>query len=571
VIFRIAADNARFGLLIWVSIALFAGNLNAKELNVVSHEQNRPDGNKASYSSLSAAMAALEPGDHLIIASGVYRETLRFPERNWTTASQTIIEGKGTVTVKGADIVTGWTALGGGLFFRQWKRETSQVAVDGLLLQQIGGTVFDGYPTNAASAWTNLNRENGGIWPGRKNENGSKLPVNSFYFDSKNSKLYVRLASNDLDKHIVEVSTRTFGAYGEGLANITIKNIAFELGNTSVSSRAGLVSLDGTHIVLDHVSVTRADSVGIDLSGDGNVITHGVANYCGQLGIKARGRNVSISSSETSFNNTRGFNKWWEAGGAKFVGNNGLQNSIVSSHVAVGNHGDGIWFDWKNRNNRIENSLSEFNKGFGIHYEVSSDATIVNNVILGNSQRGIYLPNSSGSLIAYNLVAGNLLQGIAIVDEEHLAPDKTFDPRPRANRVIANVVAWNGSALTLPGRLVDNLSDGNVYIDEGASPELGLGWETTFRKSFGSWIESTGQDRHSIHIQEAIDPSFRESLIQQRRAPDLSWYEKLRSTLPPVINTPDAPTAVAVPGRTSFDRRPGAIIYSKLHVGQIAD
>jgi len=493
-------------------------------------------------------MAALQPGDHLVIASGVYREALLFPKRDWASGRPTIIEGSGTVQINGADIVTGWTALGHGTFYRHWEQEPSQVVVDDVQLQQIGGTVFDGYPTNAASAWAQQQTDDGGIWPGRKPGDVHTLPPDSFIFDAAAGRLYVRPKAGDLAGHVVQVSTRTFSAYGTDLTNITLKNLTFQLGNTSIASRAGLVTLKGNHLVLDHVTVDYADSVGIELAGDDNTMRHVVANRCGQLGIKARGERVSIIDSETDFNNTRGFNKWWEAGGAKFIGDGGLRNSIVSAHTAIGNFGDGIWFDWENQGNRVEKSLSEYNTGFGIQYEASSAGTIVDNIVVGNGQRGIYLPHSSASVVAYNLVAGNALQGIAVMDEGRLDPDGRLNLRPHANRIFANVVAWNGAALNLPAKLRDNTSDSNVYIDDSDVSQWNLGWQTSTADSLPDWTQRTGQDRHSVHIQRIMDPLFRTTLAEKKRMPDLTWYRTLRATLAPV------------PSGELLDARPGPAI-----------
>ena len=231
--------------------------------------------------------------------------------------------------------------------------------------------------------------------------------MDSFFFDRDERKLHLRLAVDDLTGHAIEVSTRTYLMFGTNLSRITIRNLDFQHSNTSTSSRSGAVTLSGERLTLEAIHVSEADSTGIDLSGSDITLKNSGANNCGQLGIKGHGRNMQFIANETSGNNTRSFNKWWEAGGAKFVGLGGLQDSVVSGHKAFANNGDGIWFDWKNRNNRIDGGLFAYNKGFGIHYEASAGAVITGNVVVGNGQRGIYLPQSSDSVIAFNLIARN--------------------------------------------------------------------------------------------------------------------------------------------------------------------
>jgi parallel beta-helix repeat protein len=538
-------------------VTLSAFNAQARELAVVSPGTSVSGPVDQNFSSLAAAMAALQPGDHLTIAPGAYREAMHFPERDWASAARTTVEGSGAVVINGADVATGWTALGDGKFSKPWKNEAAQVVMDGVPLQQIGGTVFDGFPINPNSAWHSVMGDAGGIWPGRRGGDEASLPLNSFYFDPAAGRLYLRVAAKTLDTHVVEVSTRAYAAFGEKLANVTIKGISFRLGNTSISSRAGLVTLKGNHLILDHVSVTEADSVGVELDGDDNIMEHVVADHCGQLGIKARGSRVWIHASQSNFNNTRGFNKWWEAGGAKFVGDGGLRNSTVSAHNAIGNYGDGIWFDWGNVHNRIDQCNCAYNTGFGIQYEASFDGTIVDNVVVGNEQRGIYLPHSSDSVVAYNLVAANRMQGIAIIDEGRTDPDGVLDLRPRNNRVFANMLAWNGAALTLPAVRGSNTSNGNVYIDRTSVTRLALGWKEQAFVTLPAWRAATGQDLDSLQIEQVPDVSFIQSVAAMRSPADLRWYRELRSRLRPMDDQADVALSQAMRPGNAGDTRPG--------------
>ena len=409
------------------------------------------------------------------------------------------------------------------------RQEPAQVLVDDTPLRQIGGTVFDGYPVDPSSMWRSLHADQGGIWPGRVDGNASTLPMNSFYFDRKAQRLVIRVPYSSLDGHKVEVSARTYGVFGEGLSRITLRNLSLRLGNTSVTSRAGLVTLRGDHLLIEDVTVSDADSVGIDITGDDIRMVRVRADHCGQVGIKARGARMSIVDSETNFNNTRGFNKWWEAGGAKFVGDGGLQASELVRHVAIGNWGDGLWFDWGNRNDRISKSVLLYNSGMGIHYEASSLATIVDNVVIGNTQRGIYLPHSSRSVVAFNLVAANQLQGITVIDEGRRDTTGALDLRPTGNSIVGNVVAWNGGALVLPAEPADNRADNNVYIDSAVSGQFALGWHSRSFSSLAAWRERTGRDEHSLAMQRTEDETLKDAVARKNRHIDFAWYENLRS------------------------------------------
>jgi|GEM_PF-715045 len=530
----------------------------------------------APYKTLSYAMSQLRPGDHLTIAAGTYRDALVFPQKPWTriTAAaieaaninsayllknnETVIEGQGTVLIKGSDIVNDWRALGVRRYMKPWADEPQQVFVDGKPLIQVAGTIFEGFPEKQNHPLLALHKSQKGIWPGRINGNQDSMPDNSFYYDRTGKTLYIKPALTKLKGHVVEVSTRPILLSGNGVTDIVVKNLTFQHSNTSTNLRAGLILMTGLRISLENLRVSEADATGISLMGDDITLRNSSANNCGQLGIKGRGKRMQLIDNETNGNNTRGFNKWWEAGGAKFIGNGGLQDSLISGHKALGNFGDGIWFDWKNRNNTVQNSLSAYNHGFGIHYEASDRGRIINNVVVANEQRGIYLPHSSDSIIAYNLVASNGLQGIAIVDEGRRDPDGVFDMSARGNKVFSNIIAWNASPLVLPTKLVDNVSDGNVFIGDADQTKPGLGWVNMFHEELIKWTTRTSQDRHSINLENTVDDAFNKSLSELSPEPDLAWYQILRNTLKPLAVNPDWPKLT--PEIT--DLRPGPMLQS---------
>ena len=529
----------------------------------------------APYKTLSYAMSRLKPGDHLTIAAGTYRDALVFPAKPWTRipaatieaarieaaqlmqGEETVIEGRGDVLIKGSDVVDGWKAINDDVYVKAWDgKEMQQVFVDGKPLKQIGGTIFGGFPDKAGHPLAELHKSQKGIWPGRLAGDQHNMPNNSFYYDRAGKQLYLRVPLTTLKGHTVEVSTRPVLLSGNGVMDITVRHLNFAHSNTSTNLRSGLVMMSGLRITLEDLHIEQADSVGFHLLGDDITLRDSSANDCGQLGLKARGKRAKLIGNTTNGNNTRGFNKWWEAGGAKFIGGGGLQDSLVSGHTALQNHGDGIWFDWKNRNNTLENSFSAYNKGFGIHYEASDRGRIVNNAVIGNEQRGIYLPHSSYSIVAFNLVAGNRMQGIAIIDEGRRDPDKQFDFSARGNKVFGNVLAWNPGPLVLPTNIADNVSDGNLYIGDAAQSNPGQGWVGMFQEALQKWTSRTQQDANSLRLENAIDEPFAKSIAERDLTPALGWYNALRSKTKPIKVNPE--WLKLVPGIE--DRRPGATL-----------
>jgi parallel beta-helix repeat protein len=512
------------------------------------------------YRTLAYAMKRLQSGDSLNIAPGTYRESLIFPEIEWTgapTSIQPTVKG-GEVLIKGSDVVTGWERVRDGLFVkRQWTVNSQQVFVDGSPLTQVGGTILGGYPDKSDHPMKKLQLGPGGIWPGRVRGGVSDMAENSFYYDAGAKSLYVKLARGQtLEGRTVEVSVRPYLAIGKRLKGINLTNLRFQHANTTSVSYSGAISLDGSSMVLEGVDVSQVDGTGIDVTGDENVIRNSRADYCGQLGIKMRGRSNKLIDSEASFNNTRGFNKWWEAGGAKFVGNGGLRDSEVRGLRAIGNNGDGIWFDWMNSNNKVHENVSAYNAGFGIQYEASQKGYIYNNFVYSNKLRGIYLPHSSGSVVAHNLVAKNGMEGIAIIDEGR-NPEKS-EIRPRGNQLVGNIVAWNGkNAVVLPAGGMENSSDYNLYLVSGEPASFSLGWasrESPVRKGLEAWREASGQDAHSWSQSFAIPPDVLAAL--EKKQPDVNWSEILKvasrysvlSTDRPAVKSAPIPQVQLTPG-----------------------
>ena len=516
--------------LLLLAAVLAAGHAAAATRHVDPAHPAAADGGEGDvarpYRSLAYAMKRLRPGDTLTLAPGTYRESLVFPEIDWSGAPTHVTGARnGVVLIKGSDVVGGWEALGAGLFVkRPWTVNSQQVFVDGQPLKQVGGTVLNGYPERADHPLRKLHAGHGGIWPGRVAGGTKDLTPNSFYYDAGARSLYVKLeAGQALEGRTVEASVRPYLALGKRLKSLRLSNLRFQHANTTAISQSGALSLQGDRMVIEGIEVTLVDGTGLDVTGDENVIRNSRANRCGQVGMKVRGRGVKLIGNETSLNNTRGFNTWWEAGGAKFVGGGGLRDSEVRGHRAIGNNGDGIWFDWMNSNNRIHDSLSAYNAGFGIHYEASQKGHIYNNRVFGNKRRGIYLPHSSGSVVAHNLVARNGLEGIAVIDEGRSPERKEL--RPRANRVVGNIIAWNGkSAVVLPAGGLENASDYNLYLSAREPPGFSLGWgsrESPVRKGLDAWRAASGQDAHSWSEVLEIPGALLEAL--EKRRPDADW------------------------------------------------
>jgi len=439
--------------------------------------------------------------------------------------------------------VTGWIAQGDNLFIkRSWPQEPQEVVFDGKPLKQIGGTIFDGYPERAGHELAGLHVSQGGIWPARKTGDRDQLPPGSFFYDAARRELLIKADRPVLPGEAVEVSTRPYLALERHAYGITIANLRFRYANTSTLSRQGAITLAGNGNTLRNLVIEDVDGAGIEIDGDNNEIVHCTITRSGHLGIIARGKHNRIIGNRVSYNNTRGFNKWWEAGGMKFIGNGGLHDSIVADNIVDHNHGDGIWFDWGNDANRVERNITAYNEGFGIHYEASTRATIVDNRAFANRQRGIYLLQSRDSVVAHNLVVANGLEGIAIVDDKREDPKGKLNLHPYNNVVRANLIAWNRkSALILPGAQYHNLSDANLFLQDQDSPYFSMGWPKgeEDRKTLARWRRQEAQDRLSVAVSAPMDTDIKLALAREELRPDWSRLKRFQAMLTVPEQKPD--------------------------------
>jgi parallel beta-helix repeat protein len=478
--------------------------------------------------------SSILPGDRVIFSTGEYRDALLLPaNKSWSISTPTVFTAmtSGKVVIKGSDIVKGWIDVDGGRYARDWATEPAQVFVDDVALTQLAGSVFGGYPDNPASTYNGMHKESGGIWPGRVAYTpASQMPLSSFYYDNSARRLYLRIEGNPNQKK-VEISVRGRLFYAEGVSGIVLERLLFEHSNTSVSDRGAAVTIIGNDNVIRGVTVQQVDLAGFQMVGDRNQLLDSVARNNGQLGVAMRGSNNRVQNVEASYNNNRGFNKWWEAGGFKFVGNGGLQSSEVVGNTAVGNQGDGIWFDWKNKNNIIRKNISAYNSGFGIHYEASRTGVIQDNYIYGNGQRGIYLSDSANCWVTHNLVVGNGLEGIVAVFSGR-KDEKYLEFGAEGNKVYANIVGWNkGTALIMPRGLPSvGESDGNAYFAIPKNLQFGLGYPSLTSpalRTLSDWTSRSGLDGRSVVAEIPMPADLSRVLVSQEINVDWSFIRSL--------------------------------------------
>jgi parallel beta-helix repeat protein len=133
------------------------------------------------------------------------------------------------------------------------------------------------------------------------------------------------------------------------------------------------------------------------------------------LGFGANGaHDLLFTQSLVENNNTKGFDRGWEAGGDKLVL---CRNAVLEQSRFLRNRGNGIWFDIGNEHCVVRQCLIADNEDSGIFYEISLGLQAHDNVIVGNgfattagawgAQAGISISSSPECTIERNLILGN--------------------------------------------------------------------------------------------------------------------------------------------------------------------
>lgn len=484
----------------------------------------------ATPETLPLRLQQFRSGDTLLLKPGVYRVTIDLRNRMAEPEAPSVIRGDvsggGRVVLRGSDVLSDWRVAAPGIFVHDLDKETSQVFVNGRLLQQIGGTVFDGYPENARSDYRALHPHDGGIWPGRKAAvPWRSLPAESFWYDRHSRRLYVRTSEDLQDSSVrTEASQRERVLFLENVQFMQVQDVDIEHANTSVTNRGGaLVAWRSRDVSLRGIRASWNDLIGIQLAGERISLMNSEAMYNGQVGVSAFGSRIDVQQVKASYNNRRGFNKWWEAGGFKFIGfdDGALRDSTVVDCQALFNRGDGIWFDWKNRDVQVARNVSAYNAGFGIHYEASSGGLIEDNLIFGNAQRGVYLSASRTSLVRHNLILGNGGEGVVSVTDQDRKDNQGRRLDSDTNRVEGNVIAWNAEGAVYLSSDVGNVSNRNVFFGGGASSRFSVNYPSPLNLpvyGLEAWFQRTGQDARSWWMNAPMPSSWAAYLKAQSTA-----------------------------------------------------
>jgi len=406
---------------------------------------------KKQVRTIGKAAALAEPGDTVIIHSGIYREAVVI-EKSGLSNNPIIFQtaaGAGVI-MTGADRISKWTEVKGDghIYSTTWPHafitwnphnthpdndyhrligRCEQVFVNGYALRQVLGR--------------------------------DKLARGTFYVDLDGKRLYVWNYDNQdvsSSKATVETSVRDLILTVKG-DHVTVKGIRFRY--AANRAQRGAVDFSGNHLTVEDCIFEYTNASGAAFRGEDITVRRCTFQHNGQLGFGAnRAHRLLMTGCSVRNNNIKGYKRGWEAGGNKICLARGV---VLENSTFVENRGNGIWFDIGNEACTVRNCLIAFNEDAGIFYEISYGLHAHDNVIVGNglagtagawgASAGISISSSPDCLIERNLLIGNK-EGFNFREQTRSTPridDRKSEPVWNHDHIIRNnVIALNRDAQT---------------------------------------------------------------------------------------------------------------------------
>jgi hypothetical protein len=528
------------------------------------------------FRTINAAAQVLQPGERVVIAEGVYREFIR-PARGGTGPDAMIsyeAAPGAKVVVKGATVVKDWKPSEGWNFgfdpethqpVKAWElhldpalfpngynpfevdnvignREWLRYAQDNMAtyFRRRGLVFVDGKPLEpvelsselAGPSLRSMNYFTDIHWKPLFKEFSPE--AGKAWIETNGMTLHIRLANDDDPaKHVIEITTQEqiFSPAERYQSYIRVKGITFQYaGNGFPVPQRGMVSTNrGNHFIFEDNTFEWANSVGLDIGNEDwaasqppqpvgfDVVRGNTFRYCGIEGLGGTGGPQSTLVEKNLF-------EWigWqdaammsESGGTKMhVARNLLFRNNVVRHIR---HGNGIWLDIGNGNDRLTGNVFADIPGdvnpHAIHIEGSEVLNEIDNNIFDHLTGGILIRDTNNVIVAYNL----------FIDCTEVCVDTVSGingPRPIFGHTndVHNLMVHDNVFVKIGRSAIEfnnarNEADGNLYPAPagpfGGAPYLRVKFpEPAEWHNLESWREEYGWDKNGglAAITATMDP-----------------------------------------------------------------
>jgi hypothetical protein len=548
----------------WERPIAFSKTYHVDNMNSRAADAN-PGTSELPFLTIGRAAQVLQPGERVVIRSGVYRERVD-PARGGTDPDRMIsyeAAPGADVVIKGSRLVkTGWRSS---TDFKLAGPAENRAKVK-IYERSLEDLDFQGYnPFGMASImqnrvylmpkpeelWRHLKRRGLVFVDGRRLEQvelyrGLGEKDGTFWCEHDGLTVHVCLPDDgDPAEHEVElaIQEQVFAPRTPGLAFIRLQGITFEhAANGFPVPQRGLVSMSrGHHWIIEDCVIREANGVALDIGAqDWDMAPPPVIGYAivrrnhideaGVCGIAGMGvQNTLIEANLIEHVGFRDVELAWETGGIKLHQTKScLLRANVIRHTV---HAEAIWLDYENANTRVTGNVMgdtlETLRG-GVYLEASHEANMIDNNIIwrategagggsynmpGHGGWGITVDGSDETVIAHNLIG--LTQDAAVKFRN--IEGRIVSGRggtTRRNGVLNNIFYRCGKAIDFSN--TDNTADGNLYTkewgatgDENQAVGRGLNWipdaGTILRLDLEAWRKFFGFDKNGAYADMTIN------------------------------------------------------------------
>jgi hypothetical protein len=404
---------------------------------------SNPGTKKLPFATINHAAQVLQPGERVLVASGIYREQIR-PARG----------GAGPTRIISYEAAPGANAVlrGSRMWNGQWTASTVQTngRSQTVWRTKLDPALFGDYNPFAianvtrrqfsAMDWAQSQR---GKVPftlarGLVFEDGRRLTqvadpadlaaqAGAYWVDQSNQVLVVRFFDDAQPRPgSVELTTQetVFAPEEPGLGYIRVKGFTVEqVAGPWPFEQVGAISTSrGHHWIIENCVVRHVNGAGIDIGGQHSrwplpailgfhIVRRNIVSDCGICGIcgmgPGRGREFGllIEDNIVVSNAWQNAERLWETAGIKTHRN--VHCLIRRNLVADTFHGPGIWMDADNHFSRCSGNivLRTHTRHGGIFVELTQDPDMVdNNIVWDTEGNGIYEHDTGNQIFAHNLV-----------------------------------------------------------------------------------------------------------------------------------------------------------------------
>jgi len=410
------ADGAPFES--WEKPARFGKTYHVAALDPAATDAG-PGSAEIPFKTISAAAAAMMPGERAVIHGGVYREAVR-PARGGDSPERMIgyeaAPGE-NVAISGAVVYEGPYKI-----CEDW-RFTARGETDAPVVYEldISGLDFRGYNP---FGMVNVLQDRHWLWhkripmdpfflrrgrvlvdgvPMKQTEHPSRVGSedNIFFIHHNGTKLYLRLAGG---RHPGEckielvIREQVFAPEVYGLGYIRLKGLRLQnAANGFPVPQRGLLSASrGHHFIVEDCVIEGANSVGIDMGNEcwnaappagetgRHIVRRSVVRDCGVCGLAAIGaQGLLIEDCLFEDIGYHNMEHMYESAGIKFHHSvNSLYRRNVMRRIC---HASGFWLDCGNVNNRICGNLfyDIHSRAAAVHYEGTHYPNRVDHNVIG--------------------------------------------------------------------------------------------------------------------------------------------------------------------------------------------